>query len=36
MPVVKINNIKIGNGLPGPKAQDFRAAYMESLKLTEL
>ena len=36
MPVVKVNNIKIGNGLPGPKAQDFRAAYMESLKLTEL
>jgi D-alanine transaminase len=36
MPVVKINNVKIGNGLPGPKAQDFRAAYMESLKLTEL
>ena len=36
MPVVKINNIKIGNGLPGPKAQDFRAAYMESLKLTKL
>jgi D-alanine transaminase len=36
MPVVKINNIKIGNGIPGPKARDFRAAYMESLKLTEL
>ena len=36
MPVVKINNIKSGNGLPGPKAQDFRAAYMESLKLTEI
>tara|TARA_B100001093_G_scaffold508054_1_gene569538 strand:+ start:1415 stop:2272 length:858 start_codon:yes stop_codon:yes gene_type:complete len=36
MPVVKVNSIKIGNGIPGPKAQDFRAAYMESLKLTEL
>ena len=36
MPVVKVNRIKIGKGLPGPRAQDFRAAYMESLKLTEL
>ncbi len=36
MPVVRVDNIKIGNGLPGPKAQDFRAAYMESLKLTEI
>ena len=36
MPVVKVNNIKIGKGVPGPRAQDFRAAYMESLKLTEI
>lgn len=36
MPVVKVNNIKIGSGLPGPRASDFRAAYMESLKLTEV
>ncbi|MFL2899666.1 MAG: D-amino-acid transaminase [Candidatus Pelagibacterales bacterium] len=36
MPVVRINNIKIGKGVPGPRALDFRAAYMESLKLTEL
>ena len=36
MPVVMVDNIKIGNGLPGPKAQEFRAAYMESLKLTEI
>ena len=36
MPVVKINNIKVGNGIPGPKANDFRSAYMESLKLTEI
>ena len=36
MPVVRVNNIKIGKGVPGPKALDFRAAYMESLKLTEL
>ena len=36
MPVVKVNNIKIGKGVPGPRALDFRAAYMESLKLTEL
>ncbi len=36
MPVVRVNGIKIGKGLPGPRALDFRAAYMESLKLTEL
>jgi len=36
MPVVQVDSIKIGKGLPGPKAQDFRAAYMESLKLTDL
>ena len=36
MPVVRVNNIKIGKGVPGPRALDFRAAYMESLKLTEL
>ena len=36
MPVIKVDNIKIGKGVPGPRAQDFRAAYMESLKLTEL
>ena len=36
MPVVRVNNIKIGKGVPGPKALDFRAAYMESLKLTEV
>jgi len=36
MPVIKVDNIIIGKGMPGPRAQDFRAAYMESLKLTEL
>jgi D-alanine transaminase len=36
MPVVRVNGKKIGKGVPGPKAQDFRSAYMESLKLTEL
>jgi D-alanine transaminase len=36
MPVVRVNNIKIGKGVPGPRALDFRAAYMESLKLTDL
>jgi len=36
MPVVRVNSIKIGKGVPGPRALDFRAAYMESLKLTEL
>ncbi len=36
MPVVRVNNIEIGKGVPGPRALDFRAAYMESLKLTEL
>ena len=36
MPVIKVDGIKIGKGVPGPRAQDFRAAYMESLKLTEL
>ena len=36
MPVVMVDNIKIGKGVPGPRAQDFKAAYMESLKLTEL
>jgi D-alanine transaminase len=36
MPVVRVNNIKIGKGVPGPRALDFRAAYMESLKLIEL
>ncbi len=36
MPVVKVNNIKIGKGVPGPRARDFQIAYMESLKLTEL
>ena len=36
MPVVKVDSIKIGKGVPGPKAQDFRAAYMESLKLIDL
>ena len=36
MPVVRVNNIKIGKGVPGPRALDFRAAYMESLKLTAL
>ena len=36
MPVVRVNNIKIGKGVPGPRALDFRAAYMESLKLTEI
>ena len=36
MPVVRVNNIKIGKGVPGLRALDFRAAYMESLKLTEL
>ncbi|MDG2416169.1 MAG: D-amino-acid transaminase [Pelagibacterales bacterium] len=36
MPVVRVNNIKIGKGVPGPRALDFKAAYMESLKLTEL
>ena len=36
MPVIKVDNIIIGKGVPGPRAQDFRAAYMESLKLTEL
>ena len=36
MPVVRVNSIKIGKGVPGPKALEFRAAYMESLKLTEL
>ena len=36
MPVIKVDGIIIGKGVPGPRAQDFRAAYMESLKLTEL
>jgi D-alanine transaminase len=36
MPVVRVNNIKIGKGVPGPRALDFKAVYMESLKLTEL
>ena len=36
MPVVRVNSIKIGKGVPGPRALDFSAAYMESLKLTEL
>ena len=36
MPVIKVDGIKIGKGVPGPRAQDFRAAYMESIKLTEL
>ena len=36
MPVVMVDNIKIGNGIPGPRAIDFRSAYMESLKLTEI
>ena len=36
MPVVRVNSIKIGKGVPGLRALDFRAAYMESLKLTEL
>ena len=36
MPVVRVNNIKIGKGVPGPRALDFRNAYMESLKLTEI
>jgi len=36
MPVIKVDSIKIGKGVPGPKALDFRAAYMESLKLTDL
>ena len=36
MPVVRVNNIIIGSGAPGPRALDFKAAYMESLKLTDL
>lgn len=36
MPVIKVDSIKIGKGVPGPKALDFRAAYMESLKLIDL
>ena len=33
MPVIKIDNIKIGNGKPGPNASIFKKVYMESLKL---
>ncbi len=36
MPVIKIDKIKIGKGIPGPKASEFKSAYMESLKLTEI
>ena len=36
MPVIMIDSIKIGSGKPGPKSIEFRNAYMESLKLTEI
>ena len=33
MPVIKINNIKIGRGLIGNYAHIFKNAYMEAIQL---